>query len=455
MKTILDWSIYRDAGMGDAYADIPKTGGDFARAVSVCINSQQCEVTHKGVMCPSFRVTGYPAFSTGGRIRLLKAALNGGLGEKPLEDEKLATAMDLCVACKGCKRECENEVDMAMIKVEYLAQQYQQQRVPWRNKFMANLSYNLQYYSCFTKLAKLRNRFKFLSALSERLLGISRNRKIPVPFKKTFTKKHRKALSFLPNKLEQYHSEVVLLIDTFTDNFAPQHARDAISLLNQAGYKVIITQPTLETIEPLRPLCCGRTHIANGLVNEAKYEAQRMLSVLHPHVQAGRTIIGLEPACLLAIRDDYKFLGLGQMAEQVANSALLFEEFVAREVTAKRFKVKFNAINTGDKPLMVHGHCHQKAVGAMKSMRKLLKLIPDLDFKLIDSTCCGMAGSFGIEKEHAELAMSMAEESLLPALRENNESRIVANGFSCRHQIKEGVDRQAIHIATLLREATA
>lgn len=180
-----------------------------------------------------------------------------------------------------------------------------------------------------------------------------------------------------------------------------------------------------------------------------------MLSVLLPHAEAGRPIIGLEPACLLAIRDDYHFLGLGQAASKVADQAVLFEEFIAKEITAKRFQVKFNPMPAQDQPLMVHGHCHQKAVGAMKSMRKVLKQIPELKFELIDSTCCGMAGSFGIEKEHAELAMQMAEQSLLPTLRAHEGSRILANGFSCRHQIKEGINRPAIHIATLLQEAMA
>ena len=180
-----------------------------------------------------------------------------------------------------------------------------------------------------------------------------------------------------------------------------------------------------------------------------------MLAVLLPHVEAGLPIIGLEPACLLAIRDDYKFLGLGEAADKVAKQAILFEEFIAREIAAKRFDLKFKPLEDEAQPLLVHGHCHQKAVGAMKSMRKVLKLIPGLKFELIESSCCGMAGSFGIEKEHAELAMQMAEQSLLPAIRQQPQARILANGFSCRHQIREGADRPAIHLARLLNEAMA
>lgn len=178
-----------------------------------------------------------------------------------------------------------------------------------------------------------------------------------------------------------------------------------------------------------------------------------MLAVLQPHVAAGRPIIGLEPACLLAIRDDYRFLGLGETANQVASKAILFEEFIAKAFNAKRFQIAFKPIN---RKVLVHGHCHchQKAVGAMKSMRKVLKLIPDLQFELIESSCCGMAGSFGIECEHAEMGKQMAELSLLPALRNQPDATVVANGFSCQHQIRNGSSHQPIHIAVLLNEAS-
>jgi len=161
-------------------------------------------------------------------------------------------------------------------------------------------------------------------------------------------------------------------------------------------------------------------------------------------------VIGLEPACLLAVRDDYRSLGLGEEAEQVAAQSLLLEEFIAREHQAGRFRLKFKSL---DKPVMVHGHCHQKAVGAMKSMRKVLKLIPELQFELVESSCCGMAGSFGIEKEHTAMAMQMAEQSLLPTLRDNPDAAVVANGFSCQHQIREGCIHQPVHIAVLLQQA--
>lgn len=454
-NTCLDWQVYENAGMGDAYADIPRTGGNFAKAVSVCINSRQCEHENaqhqKGVMCPSYRVTQDSHLSPGGRVRLLKAALNGELGERPFQgNAALAASMALCVGCKGCKRECENGVDMAMIKVEYLAQRYTRRHVPLRARLLANLSRQLHRHPVIKHLPRLRNRMPMLARITESLLGLSARRQLPEPVDRPFTQ--RGGIKTTP-PVGHFHSEVVLLIDTFTNNFAPANAEAAIAVLERAGYRVIPARTNHNTAEAERPLCCGRTHIANGLLDQARVEAGRMLSVLLPHVEAGRQIIGLEPVCLLAIRDDYLFLGLGEAAAKVSRQAILFEEFIVREQAANRFKLAFKAVDTHGQPLLVHGHCHQKAVGAMKSMRKLLKAIPGLDFTLIEASCCGMAGSFGIEREHAELSMQMAELSLLPAVREQPQARVLANGFSCRHQIEEGAGRASIHLATLLREA--
>ena len=448
IKPILDWSSYRDAGLGDAYADIPKVGGNFARAISVCINSQQCENTDKGVMCPSYRATGSDMLSPGGRVRLLKAALKTSKVRTSLAKAEIAEAMDLCVGCKGCKRECENSVDMAMIKVEYLAQQHLRKRPGLRTRLLASLSQQLHRGAAFAHLIRLRNRSRALAFLGKTLLGISPQRSLPEPVSDTALK--RLADDDKAKTVDQPLDELVLLIDTFTNNFAPENAQAARQVLQRAGYRVFIA----EAPQGERPLCCGRTHLANGLVREAKDEAMRMLEVLTPHVQAGRKIIGLEPACLLAIRDDYLFLGLGNEARRLSAQALLLEEFIAREISAKRFALELWPVDTGEQPLLVHGHCHQKAVGAMKAMRKVLKAIPDLQFEMIEASCCGGAGSFGIEDEHAQLSLQMAEQALLPALREKPDAPLLANGFSCRHQIHDTTERKPIHLASLLLQAS-
>jgi len=224
------------------------------------------------------------------------------------------------------------------------------------------------------------------------------------------------------------------------------HPNAALAVLHAAGYQVIIAEPR----QTGRPLCCGRTYLAQGMVAQAQAEAQRTVEALLPHVEAGRPIIGLEPSCLLTLRDEYKVLGLGEAATTVAGQAFLFEEFIAREQTAKNLHLRLKSL---DRHIMVHGHCHQKAVGAMKSMRKVLKLIPGLDFELIEASCCGMAGSFGLEAEHAAISWEMARQSLLPKLNQSPDSVVLSNGFSCRQQIVEGDGRRSLHLAQLFRDA--
>jgi len=445
MKIFLDWSAYQDAGMGDAYADIPKAGGNFAKAVAVCINSHACEANHdKGVMCPSYRVTGDANLSTGGRVRLLKAALNGELGDKPFADPVLGRAMDLCVSCKGCKRECENEVDMALIKIEYLAQRTAQYGLSPRARVFAQLPVWLYRWPWLGSLVAWRNHSSTLARLGEKLLGISARRRLPMPAPVSFQAS--------PASAATDGRELVLWVDTFSRYFEPDIADAALAVLQAAGYRVILAGPAAHSG---RPLCCGRTWLAQGMVAEAQREARRTLDALLPHAEAGRPIIGLEPSCLLALRDEYKALGLGDAALTVARQALLFEEFIAKEHAAKHLRLAFKAPAGQSGPLLVHGHCHQKAAGAMKSMRKVLKLVPGLSFELIESSCCGMAGSFGLEAEHADIALDMAEQALLPKLRDTPEASLLANGFSCRQQIRDVDGRQPVHLAQFLRDALA
>jgi len=441
MKPVLDWSAYREAGMGDAYADIPKEGGDFARAVAVCINSHQCESNGPGVMCPSFRVTGEPYLSTGGRVRLLKAVLNG---ERAMDDAELAEAMALCVACKGCKRECENSVDMAQIKTEYLAQRAASHGVPLRSRLFARLPRLLHRYPSLAGWIGRRNRSQWLAGMGERLLGIAAERPLPQPASVPFDES-----SHVP--VDGNAGEVVLFVDSFSRRFSPENVDAALEVLGTAGYRVHL----LRVDRGETPLCCGRSYIAHGMVDEARREAERVVEALLPFARRGLAVIGLEPACLLAIRDDYRALGLGEAALEVSGQALLFEEFVAREVTAGRMHLPLAGLPADAPEVLVHGHCHQKAVGAMKSMRRVLKMIPGLKFEMIESSCCGMAGSFGLEAEHADLARQMAEISLLPALRAKPGATVVANGFSCREQIGAESGRQSRHLAVLLRDALA
>jgi Fe-S oxidoreductase len=453
MKLWLDWSSYEDAGLGDAYADIPKQGGDFAKAVAVCINSHRCEADSRGVMCPSFRVSGNPNLSTGGRVRLLKQALNAASSESALlEDGLLAEAMDLCVACKGCKRECENNVDMALIKTEYLAQRNARKRPGLRSRLFAHLPRWLHRYPWLSLLVRLRNRSSLVSKSMEKWLGIYAKGRLPEPTKPFV----QSSIASPPSNIsENGLPEIVLLVDTFTHHYEPDIAQAALTVLKAGGYQVTIAATTNDTPEPERPLCCGRTYLAQGMIEEARHEAKRLLDALLPHVRAGRLVVGLEPSCLLGLRDDYIALKLGESAKEVADAALLFEEFLAKEIMAKRLNLPLKPLD-GEPDVvtsLVHGHCHQKAVGAMKSMRRVLKLIPGHSFNIIDAGCCGMAGSFGLEHEHSEISQTMAQLSLWPALDKQPDGRVIANGFSCRQQIQANDERPSMHIAQLLRDA--
>ncbi|PKO57823.1 MAG: ferredoxin, partial [Betaproteobacteria bacterium HGW-Betaproteobacteria-19] len=235
--------------------------------------------------------------------------------------------------------------------------------------------------------------------------------------------------------------------------FEPAIAEAAHTVLTAAGYRVSVLGPAADDPEPGRALCCGRTWLSLGQVEAARREAQRMQAALRPALAAGTPVIGLEPSCILSLRDDHLKLGLGPEAEALAKQVFLFEEFIAREHDRKRLTIALKPL--GHPKLLVHGHCHQKAVGAMKSLRKVLRLIPDLEFEFIEASCCGMAGSFGLDAEHAGISQQMAELDLFPALRAAPDAPVLANGFSCRHQIVEGVARRPAHVAELMRDALA
>jgi hypothetical protein len=436
MKLFLDWSSYENSGMGDAYADIPKTGGDFAKAVAVCINSRQCQQNGKGVMCPSYRVTGNELLSPGGRVKLLKAALNSP-DQAALLDNTLAEAMNLCVSCKGCKRECENEVDMALIKAEYLTQLHQAGQLNLRHKLWAHLP-RLLNIKVIRPLVILRNRHPWLANIGEKLLGVAARARLPEPVSAAPPTPEP-----APNITQK--EEVVLFVDTFNRHFNPAVGEAALRLLQAGGYRVHLLGGSADK------LCCGRTYFNNGMLDQARQRAGQLLQALQPHLAAGHWIIGLEPSCILSLRDEYLKMQLGDTASSLAERVLLLEEFIAREQTAGRWPLTFNAEGAR---LLVHGHCHQKAVGAMKAMRKVLKSVQGLDFELLETSCCGMAGHFGLEAEHYATSQDMAELALFPALRAEPQTGIVANGFSCRLQISNGGFQQPQHIAQLLYTST-
>ncbi len=444
MKTHLDWSGYDTYGIGDAYSGIPARGGNYAKAVAVCMHNRQCQREGRGVMCPSFRITQDPAHSTEARVAAFKAALNGEYGDKPFADARLAQAMDLCVSCKACKKECPSAVDMVLIKTEYLAQRNEAHGISLRSRLFGGLPMWLALWRRPLRwLALARNRLPPVAWAAEKLFGLTARRPLPPPAARAFRQDEPAGSG--------ERGDVVLFVDTFAQHFDPEIAEAAVAVLAAGGYRVSIARPASDDGEPHRALCCGRTYLSMGMVGKARAEAKRVLAALAPAIAAGTPIIGLEPSCLLSMRDEFFSLGLGAEVGALGKNLYLFEEFLARE--AQRGLTLPLKAREGSR-ILAHGHCHQKAFGLMKSIRKTLAMIAGGEFEIIESGCCGMAGSFGFEAEHYEASKKMGEIGLMPAARAAGpQDVIVADGFSCRHQISHISGRKAVHMAVLLRDA--
>ena len=407
--TVLDWREW----------------GGWDKAVEICNNNGHCRKFDAGTMCPSYRATRDEVHLTRGRANTLRLALSGQL---PFDDAK--EALELCVSCKGCKRECPTGVDMARMKIEFLAQYNARHGLKLRDRLIAYLP---RYAPWLSRIAPLANAAQ---ALGKRFAGFAAERALPAWRRDAFA---------APAPAAGDGREVVLWVDTFNRYFEPENARAALRVLEAAGYRVHQAVPP----DGGRPLCCGRTFLSAGLVDQAKREARRMLDALAPWVERGVPILGLEPSCLFSLRDEFRVMLPG--TEALAKGALLFEEFLATESAAGRLALKLKPVAT---EALLHGHCHQKAFGAMAAVEKVLALVPELHVTPIESSCCGMAGSFGYEAEHYAISMKMAEVSLLPALRASQtHAIIVADGTSCRHQIADGTGRNAIHVARVLEAA--
>ena len=246
---------------------------------------------------------------------------------------------------------------------------------------------------------------------------------------------------------------VVLFVDTFNGYFESDNAHAAMRVLQAAGYQVHVASKTQQGHgSDQGHLCCGRTFLANGMVDQAREHAQELLNALLPFAKRGIPIVGLEPSCLLTLRDEALVLGLGEEAHKVSEQAMLFEEFLAREAQAGRLDALKSKLEPTRQPILLHGHCHQKAFGLMPPVLEVIRLIPGAKPQLIESSCCGMAGSFGYEASHVDVSKAMAELSLLPAVRAEPDALVVADGTSCRHQIADGAQRQAVHVAKLLSD---
>jgi FAD/FMN-containing dehydrogenase/Fe-S oxidoreductase len=428
MTTALDWSAY------------PGAGGGFQGAVEMCNNNGACRALKGGVMCPSYRVTGDERDVTRGRANTLRLAVTGQLGPDALTSDDMAETLRLCVSCKACRRECPTGVDMARMKIEVLRARAEKFGLSLHDRLVGYLPRYAPHAARYAWLMNLRDRMPGAQKLSEALAGFSARRSLP----KWRADYFREPAAARPGPAER---EVVLFADTFNRYFERENIDAAIEVLAAAGYGIHFAAPA----DGVRPLCCGRTFIAVGKVEEARREAERSLAALMPFIDRGMPVIGLEPSCIFSFRDELPALLKSEAAKRVANRAVLFEEFLAGEAVSGKLKIGLSRLR---KRALLHGHCHQKSFGAMPAIEAALKLIPGLDVETIESSCCGMAGAFGYHAQTIEISQAMAELSLLPAIREaNNDDIIVADGTSCRHQIRDGTGREALHVVRVLAAA--
>ncbi|MCY4367149.1 MAG: FAD-binding protein [Chloroflexi bacterium] len=411
---------------------------NYAGAVEMCNGMGACRKL-TGTMCPSFMATRDEEHSTRGRANLLRAALSGKLPEGTITDQRLYQAMDLCLECKACKSECESGVDMAKLKYEFLDNYYKTNKRPFRNKFFAQIARYSRMGSRFAPLANLGTSNPVGKFLSSAILGVHPNRELPKLATTTLTQwfnyRHTSRVRGTPK------GSVALFNDTFMNYNYPEIGIAAVEVLEAAGYRVQLAEAE----------CCGRPMISKGMLEDAASFARYNVDRLYPFADQGVPIIGCEPSCLLTFRDEYPEFCRDERAVKVAEHSFLIDEFLAMLHERGELDLEFTDLK---KKVLFHGHCHQKSlVGTAPSMAAL-KLPPGYEVELINSGCCGMAGSFGFEKEHYDISMSIGEQVLFPTIRERGADwEVAVMGVSCRQQVEHGTGRPARHLVEVLRDA--
>jgi FAD/FMN-containing dehydrogenase/Fe-S oxidoreductase len=419
--------------------------GGLTRSAELCAGVGECRKKRDGTMCPSYQATGEEQHSTRGRANALRLAITGQLGAGGFTDPSLLEVLDLCLECKACKTECPTNVDMARLKAEFLHQYYRTHGLPWRNWFFGNVA-SLGRAGC--ALAPVTNRLgrnRLLRWLGERFLGIDRRRALPALARRPL----RRRLHELQAQSGSNASSrsVLLFCDTFTDLYEPELGVAAVRLFADAGCSVELG--LCRSRGPLNLACCGRPLISNGLLGQAVHHAQHNVTRLHEWAAAGKPITACEPSCLLTIKDDYPALLRGEereKAEKVAAACHTFEQFMDSLLQSS----KGLDLHSGPPRILLQGHCHQRSLTGMDATLRLLRRIPGAEVIDLDAGCCGMAGSFGYEKEHYEISRAVGEQRLFGALRKEKDAVIVAPGFSCRRQIEHFTGLTALHPAELL-----
>jgi FAD/FMN-containing dehydrogenase/Fe-S oxidoreductase len=430
--------------------------GGLAGAVEMCSGVGACRKMQPGTMCPSFMATREEAHSTRGRANALRLALSGKLGEAGLSDEAVHQVLDLCLECRACKTECPVGVDVARMKSEFLAAYWRRHGTPRRARVLGHVDQVAQWGSRLAPVSNLLTGSAIARGLNERLLGIDRRRQPPIWVRRTFRRLAGARRSGMrpgdPSAAASAQAEagpsapptgtVALFVDTFTNHQHPAVGMAGLEVIERLGYGV--------TLAP--NVCCGRPLISQGLLDEARARARENAARLFPLAADGQSLVFFEPSCLSAVREDAPDLLSGddrRKASAVAARSSLFEEWLEAECVDGRATCTFRA---GPATVLVHGHCHQKALGALLPAKALLKRIPGATIVDPDAGCCGMAGSFGYAREHFDVSRAIGERRLLPAARAlGRDAVLVASGTSCRQQIADFTGVRAVHAAELIR----
>ncbi len=413
------------------HLDFSREGG-FNRAIEMCNGAGVCRKREVGVMCPSYHATMDEEHSTRGRANLLRAALSGKLPADDLTSERMYDALDLCLECKACKRECPSNVDMAKIKYEFLAQYYQKHGTPLRARAFANAEGLNKLGTIAPGLANWTLGLAPVRKINEMILGVDARRKMPPYAAETLDKWFSKRSK--SGKGER--GQVALFNDCFTNYNYPQTGRAAVELLEAAGYEVVLADK----------VCCGRPSISKGLLDDGKQLAQQNVQKLERYAREQIPVVGCEPSCIMTLRDDYLDMVKGPGVEAVAENAWMVDEFLVKEKVDLPLKP--------GKKVLLHGHCHQKAHIGTKPTLDALNMLPDSTVAEVNSGCCGMAGSFGFEKEHYDLSQKIGSERLFPAVEAaDGDTEIAITGVSCRQQIGHFTSRRPKHVLEILRDA--
>jgi len=438
MDESLRYEIDRDEPEIGTLMDFSDSEG-ILKAAEKCNGSGDCRKTHhmNGAMCPSYHATKNEKDTTRGRANALREFLTKGESENKFDSKELKEVFDLCLSCKACASECPSNVDVATLKAEFLYQYQEKNGYTLRSKLFA---YNTKLNKLGSRVPVLTNAIygsKALGGLLKRAVGVAVERSMPQVANFNFNTYLSK--SYNPDTTKP---KVVLYIDEFTQYMDVTIGKDAIDLLIGLGYEVelFLTES-------------GRTFISKGFLIQAKKLAIANIDKLKTYSDRNIPVVGLEPSAILTFRDEYKRLTTNrELADSVAGNAFLIEEFLANEIA--NGAINSNAFTRESKTIKIHNHCHQKSLSNQKVTFDMLNLPVNYKVSIINSGCCGMAGSFGYEKEHYEVSMQVGELKLFPAIRKSDAHVIIAaNGTSCRHQIHDGTKRQALHPVTILKNA--